>query len=200
MKTRDMKAREAARQSGAVHYFTGIPCVRGHVSRRWTKRGTCVQCWQERSEEEKKKAAAYRVKLLSDPHEAEKQRQRIRNHYKRNKESRVKQIQAWRADNMDKVRKCGRAYFKRHPERCYAKAALYRARKHKAMPPWADPKEIALVYKKARELTKQTGIKHDVDHIIPLKGRNVCGLHTADNLQAIPSAVNYRKYNTFKDF
>lgn len=66
-----------------------------------------------------------------------------------------------------------------------------------ATPAWADRRAIARVYAIAAGLTRTTGILHHVDHIIPLQGELVTGLHVAENLKPIPAVDNLRKSNRF---
>jgi hypothetical protein len=67
-----------------------------------------------------------------------------------------------------------------------------------ATPPWADLDSIRGVYEAAVSLTNSTGQPYEVDHIIPLRGKNVCGLHVPENLRVIPKRDNRRKANTFE--
>ena len=62
-----------------------------------------------------------------------------------------------------------------------------------ATPKWVKRLEIRFFYEKAEKLSKETGIAYHVDHIIPLRGDNVCGLHVPINLQAIPWYDNLKK-------
>lgn len=65
--------------------------------------------------------------------------------------------------------------------------------KHNIFP--GDLQKMEPFYKKARALTKSTGTKYSVDHIVPLQGINVCGLHASWNLQVMTIAANLAKGN-----
>jgi excisionase family DNA binding protein len=63
--------------------------------------------------------------------------------------------------------------------------------------PWADRHAIAAIYAKAKALTAETGIEHQVDHVIPLQGDFVSGLRVENNLQILPAVDNIKKRNRF---
>lgn len=86
---------------------------------------------------------------------------------------------------------------KNNPERARIKNALEAAKRRASKPRWADAKAIYEIYAEARRMTKETGIRMSVDHIYPIKGKNVCGLHVPENLQIIPLLDNIRKGNRF---
>lgn len=65
----------------------------------------------------------------------------------------------------------------------------------RATVPWADFNEIRAVYREAERLSIATGVKHNVDHIIPLQHPRVCGLHVHFNMRAIPAGPNMSKGN-----
>lgn len=73
----------------------------------------------------------------------------------------------------------------------------YRRRLKQATPPWADLAAIRELYKQAKRLTKLTGRLHSVDHVVPLKGECVCGLHVESNLKVLLHAENVSKGNSF---
>jgi hypothetical protein len=73
-----------------------------------------------------------------------------------------------------------------------------RKKRDKSMPPWADKKAIRNIYFEARRLTAETGIKHEVDHIIPSNHPLVCGLHVENNLQILTEFENILKSNSFE--
>jgi 5-methylcytosine-specific restriction endonuclease McrA len=89
----------------------------------------------------------------------------------------------------------------RHAHSRRADPATHRARvmareaaKIQATPPWADKKAIAAVYRECLEIQIKTGIPHHVDHIVPLRGKIVSGLHVHWNLRVITATENVRKH------
>jgi hypothetical protein len=68
--------------------------------------------------------------------------------------------------------------------------------KIQATPKWlsADQlEEMQGIYRRAIQLTSDTGVRHHVDHIVPLRGENVAGLHVPWNLRVVPWYENLRK-------
>jgi hypothetical protein len=77
-------------------------------------------------------------------------------------------------------------------------ASQQRVKKLKRIAIWADRDAIKKIYQQAQKLTRQTGILHEVDHIIPLLGRFVSGLHVENNLQIVTQTVNRKKSNHYE--
>lgn len=82
--------------------------------------------------------------------------------------------------------------------RHHASEAKRRAAKRNALPAWADRDAIRSIYEEAKAKIKATGQSWHVDHIIPLSGKFVCGLHVPANLRIIPGADNLRKSNKYE--
>lgn len=70
--------------------------------------------------------------------------------------------------------------------------------KRNATPIWANMVSIKAFYDHARLMSDLTGIPHEVDHIIPLQHKLVCGLHCETNLRVVTKEVNRIKNNFFK--
>lgn len=66
-----------------------------------------------------------------------------------------------------------------------------------ATPKWANPILMARFHKLRIETERITGVRHDVDHIIPLQGVLVCGLNCEANLRVIPASENRSKSNKY---
>tara|TARA_Y100000004_G_scaffold79383_1_gene89241 strand:- start:43 stop:678 length:636 start_codon:yes stop_codon:yes gene_type:complete len=132
-------------------------------------------------------------------------------YYEANKDK----IKAYREANKDKIKAYDKAYRKSNPERrkainkkyYEANSAYYieRARFREKLlnklqrPKWYDPKLVNKIYNECHKLNKIAGfIKYHVDHIVPLQGKNVSGLHVQGNLQIILASVNLSKSNKFE--
>lgn len=96
-----------------------------------------------------------------------------------------------------------RKKFRKENRERLAPLEIYRANKRRAMkcnatPSWSQEDKIKVLYEKAKWLESLTGKKYHVDHIIPLQGKNVCGLHVWENLQILEMKLNIRKSNKFQ--
>lgn len=79
------------------------------------------------------------------------------------------------------------------------KGKLYRLKLKRATPPWSETEQIHALYRKAKQLSASTGVRHSVDHVVPLKGEYVCGLHVMANLQILTYAANVQKGNKYME-
>jgi hypothetical protein len=170
--------RAEAIRLGSKFYFTGKPCKHyGNLDIRLT---SACKCWCSdcRADWSRKQVGVQK---------ANKDKVNARN-------------KKWRAKNPEKVRASkdarraiGKIYVecpgkKRH--RNLLRTALIK----RATPAWADLEAIKKIYVEASVLRKQGSDVH-VDHIIPLQGKTVCGLHVHWNLRIIPAIENMRKHN-----
>lgn len=106
---------------------------------------------------------------------------------------------AFFASNKDRTRSYQRKYWEENRQKvnAYNKEAKLRRRKTSVVA-WADKQAIAKIYAEAAMLTAQTGVRHEVDHIIPLKHPLVCGLHVPENLRVVTRSENARKSNKYE--
>ena len=114
----------------------------------------------------------------------------------------AKKASDWYYSNIDKARAANKLYNKlwvrANKDKNCLKASNYRTRKLKACPPWLteqDYKDIQTEYSLAQWTSNMMKIPYHVDHIVPLKGKKVCGLHVPWNLQVIPAIMNIQKGN-----
>lgn len=119
-------------------------------------------------------------------------------YYIQNKEAINIKNAKWKELNRDKIKKRNDEYLKENQSDYNARTAKRTAHKLQATPSWLTKEqynEIKLIYKKAKLLTIETGVIHHVDHIIPLQGKTVRGLHVPWNLQILEASENIRKGN-----
>ena len=107
--------------------------------------------------------------------------------------------QAWTDANRAWVNERARRWRAAHPGSQIPYVLKRRAHEQRAQPAWANPDAIEAFYKEAARLTRVTGIVHEVDHVYPLRGKTVSGLHCEANLQVVPQSVNRRKSNKLPD-
>ena len=102
------------------------------------------------------------------------------------------------AYNKDKDKYSARVklYRKNNPGKTQAIQAANRAAIKRATPKWYEKAKVEQIYKSATEL-RAKGISVHVDHVIPLKGKLVCGLHCYDNLQILDAIENIKKGNKY---
>jgi hypothetical protein len=101
-------------------------------------------------------------------------------------------------DNKDKICAERSQYKKNTPGKVNALNAKRQAAKLQATPRWLTKEqyyEIEQLYIEASRLSKVTGTQHDVDHIVPLQGKEVSGLHVPWNLQILEHIPNVKKGN-----
>ena len=161
------KSRKEAREAGSKAYFTGLFCKQGHVAKRWVATGNCAECQQKRTVNWSAKNQQKVKEYLNTPEMREKRRAYGRKHYHDNK---TFYLEKWNKRRSDKLQ---------------------------ATTKWGQER-ISDFYKKAKELEAMNpGVKYHVDHIVPLVGKNVCGLHNKFNLQILTETENKRKGNAW---
>jgi 5-methylcytosine-specific restriction endonuclease McrA len=93
-------------------------------------------------------------------------------------------------------------YKEANPELYKALTSVRKRRHRSATPKWITPEQklaMRQLYLQAMELTKLTGERYVVDHIVPLISDEVCGLHVPWNLRVITQEENLRKSNKLLD-
>jgi len=162
--------------------------------------GTCLSCvatakaehYRQNKDRLLKYRAERRIITLAES------RRKGRDYYTKNKDIiRGKQREYSAINSAEAVRRAGE-WQRRHPEKKQARVAQYRARKSKAVPAWFGELD-RFVWEEAARLVRLrkrcTGVSWDADHIIPINGVTVTGLHVASNCQVIPSSLNRVKSN-----
>ena len=156
-----------------------------------TKSGRASQCKECHN-------AYYRKNYVENP---DKEIARKKKHYEDNRDRYLALKKKHYAENRDEIAARKKKYREDYPEKNAAKAAKYNAAKLRRIPSWsneADLKAIKKIYARCRRINKLTGVEHQVDHVIPLQGKNISGLHHSTNLAIIPAALNGSKYNKWE--
>lgn len=121
-------------------------------------------------------------------------------YYLNNKDKLLRINCLYRNNNPDKYKEYRLRWRKNNSDKVVSLTRKRQLAKIQRIPKWMTKDQLDamdLMYLFARSMTKETGIKHEVDHIIPLRAINVSGLHVPWNLQVITKVENCRKSNTF---
>lgn len=118
--------------------------------------------------------------------------------WKKNPEASRAACARYHEKNRDKRLAYMREYGKKHREKIAAKCTARNSKMRRAMPKWAGKAAIRAVYAEAKVRSITEGIPYHVDHIIPLCGKIVSGLHVETNLRVIAATDNLRKRNKFE--
>jgi len=158
------------------------------------KNNAVSKLWRENNKERNKE-------LKAEWYKTEKgkayQSKKYKEKFKKNPEKFRLIARLYREENREVCRLRSRKWRINNLDKGAQKEAKRRSTKLKATVKWSNKEAIEAIYLASKELTVATGIKHQVDHIIPLKGRLVCGLHTEDNLQILTASDNLLKSNSF---
>lgn len=169
--------RDAARVLGMAKFFTGKPCRNGHVELRLTSTGDCRECVRLRRERGSQRNPAG-PKAAQDRH-------RSNNRDRMNARSAT-----WRVANKARYKALRRKHYEENKSDYVFAAQMRKAHVRLATPVWQDRGELRRFYAECPEDLQ-------VDHVIPLRGEMVCGLHVIGNLQYLSGPANMRKSNKF---
>lgn len=105
---------------------------------------------------------------------------------------------AYMARNPERMREWRTKWEEKNPHSLAERKARRRTAQLNAMPAWVDRAAIRAIYRECKRISAETSIVHHVDHVVPLQGVTVCGLHVPWNLQVIPATENFRKAKRFR--
>lgn len=184
-------SRRQAKLEGKQFYLASTACKHGHVGLRRTSNYACVECektihkewqitWRENNKEQYDLARKKWAEI---------------NHKKH-----LESTKKWQVQNPEKYKLQQQMYQKNNKSKINAITAKRRAAKLQRTPSWLTKDHYAMIeieYQLAAWCSKVMGFKYHVDHIVPLQGENVSGLHVPWNLQVIPAKQNHSKSNRF---
>ena len=195
-------SRRDAFDQGLTFYFTGKPCPKGHVDKRRVLNYACCTC-------EAKKANAYyhaNAEVVSQKYKArylanKESYNAARKQWKLNNAEHVATyMKNWRTSNQASVATSKKAWVNANRGKKNYLLSKRHAAKLDRTPTWLTEEHewfMEEIYSLAALRTKMTGVDWHVDHIVPLQGITVSGLHVPWNLQVITATENMSKGNRY---
>lgn len=194
--------RAEAKLLGLKTYNTSKPCKRGHFADRYAANSHCVTCASDQSVEWRaanpEKYSASMQKWMENNREIH--NTRVKRWQKANKDKVREDAKAWAKANPEKIKAKTLRYIKKHPDAYTARSVASVAKRAKRVPQWLTSDDRWLMreaYKLAKLRTSMLGFAWEVDHIIPLRGKLVSGLHVPTNLQVLTKTENRNKRNNY---
>ena len=194
-KENKMTPRLIAKAAGMLRY-NGLPCNQGHTE-RYVNSGDCIIC--KRVKKYKKRDALRKIKreekqkLKASPEYIEAKRLAKQAYHRKY------YITYTKTEAQKEAKREYKKQWRKNSSAMLAEALRRRrAGKVKRTPKWITNEDIWLmreVYCLAAKRTKLHRFIWHVDHIIPLHGKTVSGLHVPNNLQVIPALLNCKKGN-----
>jgi len=118
-----------------------------------------------------------------------------------NPDKKKESVDKWRSNNLNQHNATNRNWNAANKPVKAALEGKRRAAQLQRTPKWLTESELRMIeakYSLAAMLTRETGIIHHVDHILPLQGKKVSGLHVFSNLRVIPGTDNVKKSNSYQ--
>lgn len=201
--------RQQAKSAGLPRYFGGACFLHPQLNGERYVSGSCVNCASERLQRSRKAnpertrahAAKSNLRVATVPELREKKNKQDSIYRINNKEKVAATIKKWRNANRDLVNSYSKKSKAKNPGLVVANTTKRRLAKLHRTPSWLTVDDYWMIeqaYELAALRTSLFGFSWHVDHIVPLQGKLVSGLHTPYNLQVIPGAENVRKLNTFE--
>jgi 5-methylcytosine-specific restriction endonuclease McrA len=119
---------------------------------------------------------------------------------KNNSEARKQYMVDYAEKNREKIRQIANNWQKNNKGKVNANTAIRHSRKMQRRPSWLtkeDKEYIRCLYQLSAMLNRETNTQWHVDHIVPLQGEMVNGLHVPWNLRVIPAKENMVKGNKY---
>jgi hypothetical protein len=167
-------SRKDAQAQGLSHYCTGVPCVHAHVALRRVNDRVCTEC--DKITKSKRRTTNANEQVKSTRRES----------YKKHQATALAAKKIYRTENKGKINAL-----------CAARKKVIKQR----TPQWLtefDRLKIRCMYQLAAMYTRENAEPWHVDHIIPLQGFVVSGLHVPNNLRVIRGLDNIKKKNKYE--